>query len=35
MYDDNLFSNIDYRVFTEIEEGELPQETEELMPVYM
>ncbi len=32
---DNLFSEIDYRVFTQIKEGKLPQETEELMPLYM
>lgn len=32
---DNPFSDIDYRVFTDIHEGKLPQETEELMPLYV
>jgi 1,4-alpha-glucan branching enzyme len=31
---DNLFSDIDYRVFTEIKQGSTPQETEQLLPLY-
>jgi len=32
---DNAFAHIDYRVFTQIGEGVLPQATEQLMPLYM
>ncbi len=32
---DNPFADIDYRVFTSIQEGKTPQETERLMPLYM
>jgi len=32
---DNAFADIDYRVFTQIGEGTLPQATEQLMPLYL